>query len=167
MKFAFQSKGGPILSWARGYPPAQARGADCKSLGAYEYVPSYALPGSPENIRGMGGITDTLGSVQGIAGGALGAYHGYKRTKSIGWALVWGAAGSFAPLVTGVIALAQGFAKPKGTGTPWKANPARNKPVIPGPVQYERALVKSKGDLEREGYRDRAPRANPRRRRKR
>jgi len=49
----------------------------------------------------------------GLIGGPVAAYHGYKRNKSIGWALVWGLFGGMAPPVTLAIALAQGFGKPK------------------------------------------------------
>ena len=41
------------------------------------------------------------------------AYHGYKRNKSVGWALVWGAFGGAFPIVVPAIALAQGFGKPE------------------------------------------------------
>lgn len=43
------------------------------------------------------------------------AYHGYKRNDSIGWALVWAFFGGVAPILTPVIAVAQGFGKPKGS----------------------------------------------------
>lgn len=42
------------------------------------------------------------------------AYHGYKRNKSVGWALVWGLFGGSFPIVVPAIALAQGFGKPEG-----------------------------------------------------
>lgn len=42
------------------------------------------------------------------------AYHGYKRTGSVLWALGWGLAGGFAPIVAVPIAVAQGFGKKKG-----------------------------------------------------
>lgn len=42
---------------------------------------------------------------------AASAYHGYKRTRSLGWTLVWAAAGLFIPIVTIPVALAQGFGK--------------------------------------------------------
>ena len=45
----------------------------------------------------------------GTASMAASAYHGYKRNDSIGWALVWGLAGSVFPIITPVIAVAQGF----------------------------------------------------------
>lgn len=44
---------------------------------------------------------------------AVSAYHGYKRNDSIGWALAWGLLGSLFPVITPVIAVAQGFGKPK------------------------------------------------------
>lgn len=44
---------------------------------------------------------------------AASTYHGYKRNKSIGWAIWWGAMGALFPVVTPVIALAQGFGKAK------------------------------------------------------
>jgi hypothetical protein len=43
---------------------------------------------------------------------AAGAYHGYKRNNSVGWALWWGFMGWLAPVVTPAIAVAQGFGKP-------------------------------------------------------
>lgn len=44
--------------------------------------------------------------------GAL-AYHGYRRNKSIGWALVWAVLGGAVPIIGVPVALAQGFAEPK------------------------------------------------------
>jgi len=43
---------------------------------------------------------------------AVSAYHGYRRNRSIGWALVWGAMGFLFPVMTPTIALAQGFGQP-------------------------------------------------------
>ena len=48
-------------------------------------------------------------------------YHGYKRNNSIGWAIGWGLLGGLFPVVTPIIAVAQGFGKPIGA----KANRAR------------------------------------------
>lgn len=44
-----------------------------------------------------------------VAGTALGAYHGYRRTSSLGWTLVWALAGGAFPYVTLPVAYAQGF----------------------------------------------------------
>ena len=39
------------------------------------------------------------------------AYHGYKRNKSVGWALWWAIMGGAAPVIAPTIAFAQGFGK--------------------------------------------------------
>lgn len=41
------------------------------------------------------------------------AYHGYKRSGSVGAAIGWGLLGAFFPVITPAVALAQGFGKPK------------------------------------------------------
>jgi hypothetical protein len=51
-------------------------------------------------------------TVKTAAGVAL-VYHGYKRTGSVLWALIYGALGRVSPLVTGAVAVAQGFGKRK------------------------------------------------------
>lgn len=45
---------------------------------------------------------------------SMSAYHGFRRTGAIGWAVVWGAAGYVIPVIVPVVGFAQGFAKPKG-----------------------------------------------------
>jgi len=59
-------------------------------------------------------LSDALGSdtVKTAAGIAL-VYHGYKRTGSLLWALFYGAAGKYIPLVAVPVAVAQGFGKTK------------------------------------------------------
>ncbi len=44
-----------------------------------------------------------------------GVYHGYKRTGSVTWALVYGLLARLAPVTTGAVVIAQGFGKPKGS----------------------------------------------------
>lgn len=51
--------------------------------------------------------------VLGMVGMGAGAYHGYKRNNSVGWAVVWGLLGSMVPIIVLPVALAQGFGKPK------------------------------------------------------
>lgn len=53
-------------------------------------------------------------AVASLAGGALGAYHGYKRNDSVGWAIGWAFLGSLFPYITVPVALAQGVGKRKG-----------------------------------------------------
>jgi hypothetical protein len=40
---------------------------------------------------------------------AASAFHGYRRNRSIGWAIWWGILGGVFPIFTPVVALAQGF----------------------------------------------------------
>jgi hypothetical protein len=56
----------------------------------------------------------TIWTVAGVAGAALGAYHGYKRNHgSVGWAIGWSIFGSFLPFFSIPLSLAEGFGKPK------------------------------------------------------
>lgn len=48
-----------------------------------------------------------------IAGAATGAYHGYKRNDSAGWAFGWFLLGGLFPYFTIPVSIAQGFGKPK------------------------------------------------------
>lgn len=41
------------------------------------------------------------------------AYHGYKRNDSVGWAIGWAFLGGLFPIITPVIAFAQGFGQRK------------------------------------------------------
>ena len=52
-------------------------------------------------------------TVKTAAGVAL-AYHGYRRTGSVFWALVYGFGGRWFPLEAVPIAVAQGFGQKKG-----------------------------------------------------
>lgn len=54
----------------------------------------------------------TAATALSVAGVGLGAYHGYKRDGSVGWALAWAALGGLFPIVTIPVAIAQGFAQP-------------------------------------------------------
>lgn len=56
---------------------------------------------------------NTIFGVLALLSAAASGYHGYRRNQSIGWAAVWFALGSIFPVVTPVIALAQGFGQKK------------------------------------------------------
>jgi len=82
------------------------------------FVPSvHEAVGDDAAPSGGGTITDALESpawrILSMAGAALGAFHGYKRNDSIGWAIGWGLLGSIAPIIVIPIAFAQGFGKRK------------------------------------------------------
>jgi hypothetical protein len=51
-------------------------------------------------------------SLLSTAGMVAGAYHGYKRNESVGWAIGWALLGSMFPYITIPVSLAQGFGKP-------------------------------------------------------
>lgn len=87
-------------------------------FGAYHLpVPGY---GSPDGLGYTpGGAPPTTGEYVytglAVASSAACAYHGYKRNNgSVGWAIGWWLLGGLLPVVAPVIAVAQGFAKPKG-----------------------------------------------------
>lgn len=65
---------------------------------------------------------DSVRNAVGTVGLGLGAYHGYKRNDSIGWAIVWALCGSAVPIIP--IAFAQGFAEPAGK---YKSNKRRRR----------------------------------------
>jgi hypothetical protein len=80
--------------------------------------------GTVQGLRGLGQTpaeevanaqTDSnyamLGWAVTVGGAAGGAYHGYKRNRSIGWAVWWGLMGALFPIFTIPIAIAQGFGK--------------------------------------------------------
>lgn len=46
-----------------------------------------------------------------LGGTAAGAYHGYKRNNSLGWAIGWALLGGLFPVITVGVAAAQGFGK--------------------------------------------------------
>jgi hypothetical protein len=79
--------------------------------GAYVTVGQAPLPPAPKPF-----VLPTISPIWravGLAGGAAGAYHGYKRTGSVGWAILWSFWGSFGAPLAVPIMLAQGFGKKK------------------------------------------------------
>ena len=87
----------------------------------YAPVPGWGVNPNLAGPRmvGIGQPTDPSTSLGGAAfwlldtaSMAASTYHGYKRNDSIGWALWWGLCGALFPVVTPIIAVAQGFGKP-------------------------------------------------------
>jgi hypothetical protein len=76
---------------------------------AYHHVGHTAY----HHVGADNGASSTMKLV-GYAAVGAGAYHGYRRNKSIGWAIAWAIAAGFFPLITTGIAAAQGFGKRKG-----------------------------------------------------
>ena len=88
--------------------------------------PAPMLPVAPAGqvttITTTSSVLPTVWSVASAASAGAGAYHGYKRNKSVGWALWWALMGGAFPVITPAIALAQGFGKPERAP---RKNPAR------------------------------------------
>lgn len=59
-------------------------------------------------------VGDTFDSAVNMASYAaigVAAFHGYRRNRSVGWAIAWAAAAAVAPLITTGVAFAQGLGK--------------------------------------------------------
>jgi hypothetical protein len=84
-------------------------------------VPSESISTTRIQINRLGQVVDERGGITispfyaavGTAATVAGAYHGYKRNNSVGWAIVWGLlSGPFWPIAVPVM-LAEGFGKRK------------------------------------------------------
>jgi len=73
------------------------------AIGAEESIVVEASPVRRNLVRAW--------ALLGVAGAAIGAYHGYKRNDSVGWAIGWSLLGSIAPVIVIPVAIAQGFPK--------------------------------------------------------
>lgn len=79
------------------------------TAGTYYAIGDDAVASNPATT-----VSNVLSSpaVSTLSAAAL-TYHGYKRTGSILWALVYGAIGKWKPVIAVPIALAQGFGQRK------------------------------------------------------
>ena len=68
---------------------------------------------TPELTIAPVGVIGYAWTAASIASAGTGAYHGYKRNQSVGWAVLWGILGGLFPVIVPAIALAQGFGKRK------------------------------------------------------
>ena len=103
-----------IANFLKLYPSGSERDAAAYGLAARGVDPS-VIASAVRFLDTTGRITKSMVfGILSIASAAASGYHGVRRNKgSIGWGLWWFALGSLFPVVTPVIALAQGFAKPK------------------------------------------------------
>lgn len=71
-------------------------------------------------LKGLGEATEegsvspavyALVTVLSTLGAATGAYHGYKRNNSVGWAVAWFFLGGWFPMITIPVSIAQGYGK--------------------------------------------------------
>jgi len=87
-------------------------GATVRMLGDDAPAPNQGLvvDSGPTVLKRTLAITYAIASV---AGTGIGAYHGYKRNDSVGWAIVWALLGGLFPVVVIPVAYAQGIGKQK------------------------------------------------------
>lgn len=86
-----------------------------------QVIPDYmAVP------KATAGVTDVVYSqpVRLVSMAAM-AYHGYKRNRSVGWAIAWALLGSAFPLIAPAVAVAQGYGKRKVRSNPIRKRRAR------------------------------------------
>jgi hypothetical protein len=141
MRFAYARRGGPIVSWAGAAAPSQSRAGETRGLGGYHHMSKLRRyrsglsgldiprPGSPEMVGGYispqpGAAVIHLGEDQApapmISSGTrrklsaiASAYHGVRRNNgSVMWGVTWAVLG-YITMLTPVIAVGQGFAKPR------------------------------------------------------
>lgn len=64
-------------------------------------------------VRNIDPVTSAIYGTIEIASIGLSAYHGVKRNHgSAAWGLAWGFCGAIFPIITPVVAVAQGYAEP-------------------------------------------------------
>lgn len=131
MGSAFPGSAGPFVSKDVQYTnrSASAFGIDTATMGQQVVTPQLVQPKAPAvavapqappqpvsqppaQTQAQSSTLKTVMTIGGWVGSIAGAYHGYKRTESIGWAIGWSMlGGAFWPLALPIMA-AQGFGKP-------------------------------------------------------
>jgi hypothetical protein len=109
--------GGAVPSPRRGalrrYPYHRAfAGSDIPRPGSPEIIGAYEDPKPGAALIRLGEYSVASNPV-GAAAGVACAYHGYKRTKSIGWTVAWLLLGYSFPVPSVAVAVVQGFGKKK------------------------------------------------------
>lgn len=104
-----------VSDFLRAFPAGSQRDTAAQALIAKGVDPK-AVSSALNWLNAGSGWAGTKATVYGIAtvvSSAASAFHGYRRNKSIGWALVWGMFGMIFPIITPAIAFAQGFGERK------------------------------------------------------
>lgn len=96
-----------VAAWQGGTFPGSRVHAEVSGVGDYVETGT-----EPPVERPLSSIIKKPGLFGILVAGAM-AYHGYRRNKSVGWAIGWSILGSTFPIVAIPVALAQGFGKPR------------------------------------------------------
>lgn len=77
----------------------------------------YAIRRDDSRLSARTGFSDdqwaSFWDVLSVTGTLTGAYHGYVRNNSVGWAIGWAIMGGLFPYITIPVSLAQGFGQRK------------------------------------------------------
>lgn len=80
-------------------------------MSQYIKATNYNPVGAEDDVYGF--IPQKVYGAARLVGATAGAYHGYKRNKSVWWALGWSMLGGAIPILSLPLSAAQGFGKPK------------------------------------------------------
>jgi hypothetical protein len=94
--------------------PAGQASPDTNPVPAVPATQTTTAPGVSFSDLLMSYKPSTFTYVLSTVGMGMAAFHGYRRNNSVGWALAWGFLGLWFPVITNVIAVAEGYAKPIG-----------------------------------------------------
>lgn len=100
-----------VANFLKAFSPAD-RTTAAQALIARGVAPA-AVSSALGFLNTSGKATSTIWGILSTASAAASGYHGYRRNESIGWGIGWFLLGGIFPVITPVIALAQGFGKKK------------------------------------------------------
>jgi hypothetical protein len=104
-----------VANFLKAFAPGGERTVAAQQLIA-RGVPSNTVAAALNWLDAAGKIRSHKSTILGalaLVSAAASGYHGYRRNQSIGWAMIWFLAGSILPVFTPLIAVAQGYGKPR------------------------------------------------------
>ena len=97
---------------ANAYNDAIAKASSTGTLVQSLFSPLVKPIISPNGTITYTGMDYVMWGLSAVSSG-VSAYHGYKRNNSVGWAIWWGLMGGMFPIITPVIAVAEGYGRPR------------------------------------------------------